>query len=441
MDGLFLPSQALGSIFSANLHPIKTVNNGSSYVLGFIIGCIMLILLNVLYIWIIINDISTEREKAENEEKARIEKIKTRNEEKAKRRWEKKWAAMSLDQKLNYITKPYVETQQNNVEKLRLLGNIYSETAMKFGGKEPDLALSEIGIKAEASGFFKNLLSAGESDLEIARKRYNQLAGIYKYYETRYKILLQTVLCFNAEYNLMREKAVLYLQLIKEFIAELPIKKRELFDNLEGEKIDQVLLDNKSLIKDVLNSIGQLDANYRIQAEESFGKSMELAGKNFSKAGKILEKSLSKGKFSDKDISKIGNKVLDGAVVLGAEAIGQYMGNLEKSKEAKTQLAEGELELRKGIEGIEADKQKLVGLSKRFVELNYSLEKSMEYHIAVFNDVYSYIFTAGDESKTKEVRKRREEEGGDYYSDDEFERIMGLREFSKLLGTLVDSSL
>ena len=65
----------------------------------------------------------------------------------------------------------------------------------------------------------------------------------------------------------------------------------------------------------------------------------------------------------------------------------------------------------------------------------------MERYVTIFNNVNSYIFPTDDKSKTKEARQKRKDEGGKYFTEDEFLKIMELREFNKWLGTLVDADL
>ncbi|MDR3170037.1 MAG: hypothetical protein LBU17_00245 [Treponema sp.] len=61
LDGLLLPFQALGHVFANSLHPIKAVNNGFSYVAGFITGCLLLLGIIMLFWYIIADNFSTKK--------------------------------------------------------------------------------------------------------------------------------------------------------------------------------------------------------------------------------------------------------------------------------------------------------------------------------------------------------------------------------------------
>jgi hypothetical protein len=449
-DGFLLPFQAVGSIFTDSLHPVKTANNGGSYYLGFIIGIILLVVIVKKIISQFRNDITNQKKKSENMKRKRRAEVERRKKEIAKRDWEKKWAAMSIDEKVAYKTQQHLEVQKQNTQNVEKLSKECIGWAMKFKNKSPDAALAEFnrdnskGLSDKVGGFLSDVFTAGESGLDDAKKHYKKLANIYKYYEARYNISLGNLTVVNSEYNFIREKAILYMQKINEIIAELRLKDRQVFDKLEGVKFDQGLLGDKE-IQSIFRSIAQFNANYRKQAEESFNNSMETAitvGGIFKDTNLNKQTKKNKGDFSDGDMVLAGIGLAAGAAVMAVEGVSQYFGSMSAKKEAKTRLAGRELKLRQAIEDIEkTNRPKVENLIKRETELNYSLNESMERYVTVFNNVNSYIFPANDNSKTKEARQKRKDDGGEYFTADEFLKIKELREFRKFLGMLVDADL
>jgi hypothetical protein len=444
LDGLLLPFQALGHVFENSLRPIKTESNGFSYVAGFIIGCLLLLVIIVLLWYIIIELFSTKKSASEKMEQDRQEEV-------ARREWERKWAAMSVDEKVAYITQQYCKAQAENVKKVEKLNKKYVKISERFEGASPDAVLAIFdkqakakgGVLSSVGGFFADAFTAGEAGLDAAKAQYDRLVDVYKYYEARYKVSLENLVVVNLEYNFIRQKAVLYMRKIKEIIAELPIKERAIFDKLEDIKFNQGLLSNKS-IQAVFKSIEKFNANYRAQAEESFDKSMETAGNIFKDTDKYLTKQMkkNKGNLSDEDLLVAGIGVAAGLVTIAGEGISQYFGNIDRTGEAKMRFQEGEFKLRQGIEDIEkTNRPKVQGLIDREKELIFSLNQSMERYVVVFNKINAYLFPADDKSKTKEARQNQKDQGGQYFTAAEFQKIMELREFNKFLGTFVDADL
>jgi hypothetical protein len=196
--------------------------------------------------------------------------------------WRKKWASMSVDEKVAYITQLYIDINLTNIRNVEDLNKECNDFIAKFEGKSPDTVLTEFDRQKNSgkiSGFLANIFSAGEAGLDKSKKQYNDLINVYKYFEAQYKASLGNLTVVNTEYNIIRKKAILYMQKNREIMPELPLKERQVFDKLEDMNFDQGLLGDKA-IQDVFKSIEQNNTIYHKQAEKSFDNSM----KNLRKA-------------------------------------------------------------------------------------------------------------------------------------------------------------
>lgn len=371
-----------------------------------------------------------------------------------------KWAAMSMDEKLEHITIQYNNEQKKYEIEMTELIEKKEHIVKYFNGKDPNTVLADFdkrrnevmalisnknivsdSDKIEAD-ILKDFLHHKDDPLKYAKAQYSRLSDIYKYYEVQYEMCLNDLKIVNTEYNFIREKAILYMQKIKEIIAELPLKDRTAFDKLDDQNFEQGLLNNKS-IQEVFNEIKRLDFLYNEQFKNSVNKTAESIKSIIKNTNDYIKKEKNNANFSDKN-KRIATGIGIGlaAFSIAGSVIDQSIKAKNKTNESIVMLAENEIKLRQGISDIEkTNRPKVEEFIKRENELNHSLNESIEKYVIIFNNVNSYIFPDGDMSKTKEARRKRKEEGGEYFTSDEFMKIMELREFNKFLGILVDADL
>jgi hypothetical protein len=373
-----------------------------------------------------------------------------------------KMVAMSMGEKLEYITQQYIKEQEkNSIEAAELIKK--KEYIVKyFNGEDPNTVLADFDkrrneVKTLSLNFKQNVVldfdkmeDAIRSDyldhrcepLKYAKAQYSRLSDIYKYYEVQYEICLNDLKIVNSEYNFIRKKALLYMQKIKEIIAELPLKDRTTFDKLDDQNFEQGLLSNKS-IQEVFNEIKQLDFLCNEQFKKSIHKTTETINSIIKNTSEYIKKNEKKGNLSKKD-KRIATGIGIGLTVFSfiSSVREQSIKAKNITNESIVMLAENEIKLRQGISDIEkTNRPKVEEFIKREKELNHSLNESIDKYVIVFNNVNSYIFPDDDISKTKEARQKRKDNGGNYFSKDEFQKIFELREFNKFLGILVDADL
>jgi hypothetical protein len=429
-DGMVYPGKKIGSLLSLDLYPsFKMAKTGKIYIIGFVSGITFNCVLLIWLLCIVIHRITILS-------------------------WRKKWSMINVDEKVVYITRLNENVKNKNIKNVEILNERFTELFAVFDNKSPQTVLASfdkqsMNLFKKVGGFLGDVFTAGETSLENAKEHYKKLANIYKYFVADYKISLGNLNVVNTEYIFIQKKAILYMQKIKEIMAKLPLKERQSFDKLDSVKFDQGLLGDKA-IQDIFKSIEQSDAIYRIQAEKSYENSIKtansIANGIFNFTGEYLSTQMNKNKgiLSKEDfefgLAGLGVGLAASGLIMVFEGIGQYFGKISINNEAKTRIAESELKLKQGIEDIvKTNRPKVESLIERIKELNLSLNESMERYVIVFNNVNSYIFPIDDKSKTKEARQKKKNKGEEYFTGDEFQKIMELREFNKFLGTLTDT--
>ncbi|MDR3335474.1 MAG: hypothetical protein LBT13_11435 [Treponema sp.] len=351
-DGCVLPGSALIAIFLDAIHPYKTINNGFSYLLGFIIGFLILIAFTSWLVYIILMKIGREK-------------------------WKQKWIVMSEEEKHTYRTQLWRDEmdliifgyekydQPYYARKVKGAEDKFDETEEDFDMMTPEEVLDQFKLSMESDGgigsWFKKTFTSGTAFKE-AQERFEELKSIYDYYQMRYDISDAKKDAANAEYNYIREKAVLYAVQLKEIKKNLSVKQREIIDKSNALDVNHDVL-NLQELNSILDSIDRFNAEYTIQASESLKETMDFANTAFEESGKLLSSSFEKNKNKkgegDFDMALGAVSAGLGLVAIAGEGISQIVGNIQKNQEGIKRLKEAELEIIDAIEGIESNQFKV----------------------------------------------------------------------------------
>jgi hypothetical protein len=417
VDGFAIPIQGIGGIFISSWHPYKVNNNGISYLIGFILGVGILTVLVVGLLY------------AFHEKRTRL-------------KWEAKWAAMTIPEKVDYITGQYQAAQKEKDHKLQISRDEYNSLKNNYGKSPEGLlkAFNELPEEGALSNFFGNLFTAGEHNADKVKEHYYQLTEIYQYYQTRYMLSLYEVEIADTAYKYEREKAALYINQMKEIFDKFNYKQKELFDQVKKMGLRQEQFKGPD-VRELLKSIERFNTDYNIKAEASWDKTMKFAGGVLEETSKFIDKKTKKGmqKLSDEDMVVAGIGTVIGLGAIAAEGVGQFLGNMERNKEVVATFKEGEAELRNAITNLEVNRSKAKDFIKRAREINSYLEDSMQRYTRMFEEVNAMLYPPGNAEKSKEVHLKREEEGKSFFTDEEVDRVFALYDYGKIMATVVDA--
>jgi hypothetical protein len=432
-DGCALPGAALIAVFHDAIHPYKTVNNGFSYLLGFIIGCLILAAFLVWLVYIIVMKIGREQ-------------------------WKRTWIVMSEEKKHTYRTQLWQDKmdliifryekddQLTYAKEVKYAEMKFLETEEDFD-MTPEEALTQFKLSMKSDEGFgswlKNTFTSGTAFQE-AQERFEELEGIYDYYQMRYDISDAKKDAANAEYNYIREKAVLYAVQLKEIKKSLSVKQRELVDKSNALDVNRDVLDLQEL-NGILDSIDRFNAEYTIQASESLKNTMDFANNAFETSGNLLSSAMEKNKSKrgegDVDMALGAVTAGLGLVSIAGQGISQIVGNIQKNREGIKKYREAELEVIEAIRGIESNRLKVDTFTTRLGELNASISKSMEAYIHVYDNVDRLLYPNGDKSKTRDARQAQKTSGGTYFTQDEVKEISQLTSIAQVMLKIIDADI
>jgi hypothetical protein len=433
LDGLIIPFQGAGAIFAKDLHPYKTVNNGAAYLWGFILGCVIWAIALIC----VMAAIAGARERKRQEERKELER----------RQWEEKWAAMTVEEKIAYVTEGYNKKQEENNISLQSSVQKYKKLEAEYG-TTPEKALDYVRYSGEKNIFehigtgFLNIFTAGEVGFDDAKAHYQQVTDVYNYFKSRLDISKYKVDVINTEYNYWREVALLYVQQIKEIKENMTVKQREIFDQSRNIGLKSGTISTQE-IQNVINSIDKFNESYQIQAAASFEKTFDFAvgavGESFSY---LNERMNSKdAKFDNVDLAIAGVGAAIGVVSIVGEGIGQYFGNIGKNREAVKEFKAAEIKVIDSVDTIESNRTKYETFAEREKELVDSIKKSIEAFGTVYKNVYEFLYPADDESKSKAARKTRKEQGQPYFTDEDAKEIAKIGSILQMVLKIVDAKL
>jgi hypothetical protein len=435
-DGYLVPVQGINAFFNKSIHPYKTTNNGFIYLLGFILGAGVL---GCLLIWLINTIVQKIKLKVE-QAKFEAEQI----------RWQNRWKAMSVPEKIDWITVQFKNSDAEYQDKLQKLHNRYNSLQKNYSGLSPEKTLKTLNtLNASADGALDrfgtalgDIFTGGRHGAAKAKEHYEHFAKVYKYFQARYKINILEMEIANLQYQYEREKTYWYSTQLKELLSTLTIKQKEMFD--QAQKMD---LHNNEFgtgdkeIRKLIGSVQKLNDDFKIRSEESWGETLKFAGNVFRGTSNYINNKSRKGtkELSDADILVAGVGLAISVGSIAFEAGIQYFDSIKTNKKNVVKYKEAEIKIRENIKTLEVNRSKVSDFVKRANEINNYLEDSLQRYEVMWDEINAYLFPEGDPTKSKEARKKLEEQDGSLYTDEEMVRIMQFGKFIKIMTTVADA--
>jgi gas vesicle protein len=427
-DGCIIPGAALVAIFLDTIHPYKTINNGFTYLVGFILGCLILAAFAAWMVYIIL--MKNAREK-----------------------WKQTWLLLTLTEKIAYIDSVAnavlcgidyeIKWAEDDFKSLEKEYESSPEDAFSIFNKDvEDAQEDKKKVLNKVGGFLGDVFTAGNLSRKSAEEEYNRLAGVVEYFNARYEVSQKGVKKTNTEYHWLRKKALLCIMQIKYFIEKLPIEVKEEFDQAEKLALDTSIAD--AVGEDMVlltNEIMQFNTDYKIKAEAAFDRTLEFSSGMLEQSFSFFNRTNANGKVSDEDAAAgvfFAGLAVAAVVVEGAV---QYFGAVSKNNEIKARLKSGLIKLRDSITQIESNRTTADGFIQRAEQVNKVLSKSFAPYTKMFDELEKIVFPEGDDSKTKASRTATQDSGGLYYTPEESEKIRALGRFSKHMKQIVEADL
>jgi uncharacterized membrane protein len=423
-DGCVLPGAALIALFLDAVHPYKTINNGFSYLLGFIIGCLILAAFASWLVYIIL--MKNGREK-----------------------WKRTWLLLTLTEKSAYIDSVATDVIRSIGYEIKWAEDDFKRREKQYKSS-PENALSifnqdaqkDKGVLSKVGGFLGDVFTAGGLTRESAEEEYNRLADIVEYFNARYEVSQKGVEKANTEYHWLRKKALLCIMQIKYFLEKLPVEVREEFDQAEKLALDKSIAGVIGEdIAQLAIGITQFNTDYKIKAEAAFDRTLEFSSGMLEQTSSFWNRTDADGKVSDEDFAMGAISAGIGLAAIAVEGALQYFGAISKNNEIKNRLKSGLIKLRDSITKIESNRTTADGFIQRAEQVNKVLSKSFAPYIKMFDELEKIVFPEGDESKTKASRTAAQDGGGLYYAPEELEKVRALGRFSKYMKQVVEADL
>jgi hypothetical protein len=431
-DGYLVPVQGINAFFNKSIHPYKTTNNGFIYLLGFILGAGVLA---CLLIWLINTIVQQVKLKAE-QAKLEAERI----------RWQNRWEAMSVPEKIDWITVQYKSSDAEYQDKLEKLHNRYNSLQRNYSGLSPEKMLEKLNtLNTPTAGVgmtLGNIFTGGGYGAAKAKEHYEHFAKVYKYFQARYKIKILEMEIANHQYQYEREKTYWYSTQLKELLSTLTIKQKEMFD--QAQKMDlrgnETGADNRE-IKKLIGSVQKFNADFKIRSEASWDKTLKFAGNMFKETSNYINQKSGKGtkKLSDADALVAGAGVAISLGSIALEAGIQYFDSIKTNKNNIAKYKEAEIKTLANIKNLEVNRSKAGDFVERANEINNYLEDSLQRYNVMWDEINTYLFPEGDLAKSKAARKKLEEQDGSLYTDEEMVMIMQFGRFTKMMATVADA--
>ena len=400
-DGSIFPCTVFIARNNVFMYPYKEVNNGFSYVLGFILGNIIFLAFAVWFIYIIAAKIIRER-------------------------WKKLWLVLPTGNKVAYITALYNGEQEFHKQELEYCiqqskNKYYS--CKKELDMSPDKALVLLNAPDEEKGKLWKIgdtISAGSFSKNEAEEKYNKMKMVYDYYDSEFNIASVKVDTANTHYNFICRKAVLYIQQMKELIKKFTYEQKNQFDQAKQLEFDTF---NEVNIQEILKSIEAFNNDFYINSKAMWKDTLRFVN-TVNSIGRL-------GTF--------GTAL--GIGFIAVAAIVQFFSAANNNKEIKARYMKGQSEIRNAITQSKENKLKAENFVKRADEISNYLEESMIRYTAMFEKINTELFPADDIQKSKISRGKREKKGESYYTEDEILKIMPLGKYARIMSRVIESDL
>jgi len=340
-----------------------------------------------------------------------------------------------IAEKLAELSSRYAFISRKNKEKINLAEQEFSQLEAQYGKSPVEMYKKYLGNKDADNVFnsnFKEDLSG--KNVNGAKKRYEELAEIVKYYAVWYQVQMANAEFEKKRYNYYRKKAVLFVKRIDEIWDQLTKKQKE-------RKITDVETDFHINIDDINNKITQ--EKFKMPQIYFSGEGLEALSFNFNTLGDIIENVYYSPISNRGEVALLATGVAALASLCSfvKEMIDAIKDNYERKKELKRKIEKEINKLHKIILNINENRLKAMAFCKRADEINALLEKFMSVFEINFVKVFNIIYPAGDISKSKEARIENKQNGGSYFSDEEASAVWQLRSYEKYLVNIVDTEI
>lgn len=410
-DGILIGLKILDNVYrNQNFYTLyKKSNNGSQYLIGFLIGSLIFLFYICWLIYIICIRLFMF---------IKIIYIHLINEDLKYNYRMKLWYS-----KLEYVN---LRTEMNIEiinKKIVSANSEYKNKIKKFDNKTPEEVFADYNIyekeerlkyekqkeyeneKKKNSGFIKKLAykvgdvvnySGLKNDSEFEEDLHTRLLGIKNYFNSRYELSREKLGYQILYYNGVKDKATLYLMLIKEFERDVKVNTKASARIVENEIIDTSLTkDEKNIIKE----IAELDTGGYFR--------------NF-----LADKYISEGNIKELGLFNV---------------FLEYYGNKKKLsiKTSKYRIIDKNI---KGdiIPKIRYDETKIIKCTELLIRCIRGIEIALKVFEKEYFEKNREIFN-GSKTKTRRYRRKVEKKGGEYYTNTELKIIRELKETARKL--------
>lgn len=502
-DGCILPFAAIAAIWLADFYPYKFINNGTIYLIGFIVGLLVLIFFAAWLVFLL--------NKYYYERKAEIER---------QRNYE--WCSHNIRKKEQIFTAVYAEELRGGrkLQKKQLLVDTarreyneykqemkllqasdsskaqvfsqhydkslksekyffssalqaeYDKWKQKMSAKEkihryetiiynPYMQSQQKSLaKAEQtlSEYYDKFENNSEYEIEsfnskvrstwfdsvreiewIARTRCDAMNQIMEYSKSEFKVVMNNVNIANAQYKFLCYKAAMYAQDVKRITKNLTYEQKRNFDQAVKMGLSDAKFKGMN-IQSLHTSISNFQNDYNMKANQAWDNVRQTWSGVGDFALDIASDKQFNKEFGEKgQIVVIGAAVAWGAINSLFNGINSLIDASAAKTRIKTAVTEAHAECCKAIKQNRANIKLAEAFVERANETNERIQEFMELYETDFSKLYYELFPDGDESKSKNARKARLDKGEPYYTPEEFAKITNLKGFFALLNQMVDA--
>jgi hypothetical protein len=357
--------------------------------------------------------------KTKKEEERRAEAEKTAAEAERKR-LEEIERNRPFEEKLAILENKAEKALEKNKKELKEARRQYTQLCSENNNISPDELYEQYRQMERGDDVFNwkvtdFIFSTG---VNAAKERVSDLYDIAKYFAARCNVSVCKSKLENDNYTANRAKAVLFVEHLKEIYEKLTQKQKQRKIENKAKEL-QVRAVNIN-ISDSVKNIEKLAIQYSDTRKEILGK----AFRSYPEFKKNVH---------------FENEGTGALVFLVSLAVSNGISKFSDAQELKEKLEREQGMVYKKIQKIRDADVKATAFVERAHEINISLTKAMDAYTKMFEDIYQALYPAEDNTKSKEQRQARKENGGMYFTDEESEVIMQLGTTGRFLLKIVDT--
>jgi len=343
-------------------------------------------------------------------EKKRLRKERAEAKRKQKEEYERN---RPVEEKLAELEGQALEVYKKNSAELRKAEKEFSKYKINLD-KEFEKYINSPERYSSFETGFKAIFdsSSGVFDAQM------QVMGIQNYVEgfaARYRVSAARAKLENDIYTANKKRAILFTERLKDIYDKLTPKQKErkIEDMVKTLKIGSINVKIPDTLPDAIALVDKFSEKRWQELGEHF-----RGYANFVRETKLVD----------------GKSAL---LYLGGGLLKMGMSNYEDNEKAKLKLFKYQEKLIKKVPKLEEGRRQAITFSERAGELNRALEGTMKTYSKMFLEIFSTLYPPGDESKSKEARNACEQNGGDYFTDEEADAVIQLRTVGQFLVKLV----